>query len=382
MDFDELSSVRDLFFESAVDPTRWCEALDRLTSVFDGWGTTLVVMDKIAARPSGVWLSRNWDPGGMDLYATHYGRLDPAWPIVGAQTPLGQIGSCTQFISEEFVRRNEFYNEFLIPQGGRYLTGGRLFEDDREIVGMSVHSGRQRGPLGEDEVALLRTIWPSLMTAIQVSRRLAAASFDADRSHIMGMAEAFDRMSCGAILMDRAGRVVHANRRATHHLGDSLRISNNRLSARDGTSDARLQQVIRSELTHSGELRGRATVRIARPHAAPLFAFVMPILNASSHGGAAASSLIMLVDPTEQRRVSSATMIDFYGLTPAEARIAAVIGAGRSVEDAATQCGIQISTAQTHLKRIFHKMGIGRQAQLVSIVSRLAAIDEAANDQG
>ncbi len=178
MDINAISRVRDLFFSAAINRATWEDALDALTDLFNGWGATLVIVDKETNRPSAGWLGGRWDPQGLKNYVSYYGRLDPAWPIVGARTPLGQVGSCTRFISDDFVRRSEFYQDFLIPEGGRFLTGGRLLEDKAEIVGMSVHTGNGRGPLRDQEFAIFQSMWPSLMTAIQVWRRLARANID------------------------------------------------------------------------------------------------------------------------------------------------------------------------------------------------------------
>ncbi len=58
-------------------------------------------------------------------------------------------------------------------------------------------------------------------------------------------------------------------------------------------------------------------------------------------------------------------------MTEAEARIAARLGAGRSLNEAAADLGVRPSTARTHLKGIFHKVGVRRQADLVVLLSRL-----------
>lgn len=47
-----------------------------------------------------------------------------------------------------------------------------------------------------------------------------------------------------------------------------------------------------------------------------------------------------------------------FDLTLKEALLAGVLATGLSLKDAATQCGIQDSTARTHLERIFRKAGV------------------------
>ena len=366
--------VRDMFYEAALDNTRWGPALDALTNLFDGWGVTLFVMDKEAGRPSAGWLGGRWDPRGLELYIAHYGQLDPTWPIIGAQTPLGQVGSCTKFIDDGFVRKNEFYQEFLIPYGGRYLTGGRLFEDASEIVGMSVHSGGKRGPLREREVACFQAIWPSLMTATQVSRRLARADLDISISRLSGMLDAFERMSCAAVLLDASGRVLAMNQRAELSLKESLRIANGRIVAKNRDSDANLQKLIASTIKPAQGFGDNAAVRILRPNGRSLMAFVMPVLGVQKYGFKAPAALIVFIDPSEGHNSIDAILVGAYGLTPAEARVASILGTGLSLQETANQIGIQYETVRSHLKIIFQKIGIRRQPELAVILARIAMV--------
>ncbi|MBC7051945.1 helix-turn-helix transcriptional regulator, partial [Salmonella enterica subsp. enterica serovar Enteritidis] len=57
----------------------------------------------------------------------------------------------------------------------------------------------------------------------------------------------------------------------------------------------------------------------------------------------------------------------FFELTPQEARVAAAIAAGQSLKQAAGLIGIRVSTARTHLRRIFGKTGTSQQSQLVAL---------------
>jgi DNA-binding CsgD family transcriptional regulator len=58
-----------------------------------------------------------------------------------------------------------------------------------------------------------------------------------------------------------------------------------------------------------------------------------------------------------------------YGLTPAETRLLESLLAGRNLAETATSLGVALTTAKTHLDRIFQKTGVRRQAELM----RLAA---------
>ena len=61
------------------------------------------------------------------------------------------------------------------------------------------------------------------------------------------------------------------------------------------------------------------------------------------------------------------------GLSPAEARLAEAVGQGATLRDYADARGFSSETARTHMRTIFAKLGIGRQAELVAMLTRLAS---------
>ena len=57
-----------------------------------------------------------------------------------------------------------------------------------------------------------------------------------------------------------------------------------------------------------------------------------------------------------------------FDLTPAEARMASQITEGKSIEQISSATGIAQNTIRTHLKSVFQKTGVQRQAELVSLL--------------
>ncbi len=55
-------------------------------------------------------------------------------------------------------------------------------------------------------------------------------------------------------------------------------------------------------------------------------------------------------------------------MTPAEARLAAGLAAGKSLAEIAEEAGLSIHTARWTLKRIFARTGARRQSELVSML--------------
>ncbi len=54
------------------------------------------------------------------LYDQYYGALDPRRSVVEA-AGVGELVSCQDFLSDEDVARSEFFQDYQIPIGVRYL---------------------------------------------------------------------------------------------------------------------------------------------------------------------------------------------------------------------------------------------------------------------
>jgi DNA-binding CsgD family transcriptional regulator len=64
-----------------------------------------------------------------------------------------------------------------------------------------------------------------------------------------------------------------------------------------------------------------------------------------------------------------------FGFTPAEARLAAALAEGLTLEEFATTKGISVGTARAQLKSAMEKADVHTQAQLVGTILRsLAAL--------
>ena len=85
----------------------------------------------------------------------------------------------------------------------------------------------------------------------------------------------------------------------------------------------------------------------------------------------APAMMVLLNDPSQPGPTDPEPLLRLMGLTPSEAALAALIGAGRTLAEAAAVRGITQNTARSTLKVVFSKLGLRRQADLAQIVTRL-----------
>lgn len=81
--------------------------------------------------------------------------------------------------------------------------------------------------------------------------------------------------------------------------------------------------------------------------------------------GSGAGALLFIGDSSASTRPPSDRLRIVYGLTEAEARVASLIVAGLDLAGIAASVGVSMNTAKFHLKTVFGKIGVARQADLV-----------------
>jgi DNA-binding CsgD family transcriptional regulator len=77
---------------------------------------------------------------------------------------------------------------------------------------------------------------------------------------------------------------------------------------------------------------------------------------------------------SQEPAVPSEVIQKLFGLTPKEATLALRLAAGESLLEASERLGIKPNTARTHLRSIFTKTGVDRQAKLVRALLRSVAM--------
>lgn len=119
---------------------------------------------------------------------------------------------------------------------------------------------------------------------------------------------------------------------------------------------------------------GRAAAALPRDHRLPLTLRCTRLPPARSTGQV--RLLVTLRDP-ETEGLNPELAQAMFGLTPAEARVAAALANGHSTEQIALGLGVQTNTVLAHIKRVLTKTGAARQVELVSLLLRSAAMTNA-----
>jgi DNA-binding CsgD family transcriptional regulator len=190
---------------------------------------------------------------------------------------------------------------------------------------------------------------------------------------------ALDHLGAAVVIADSDGRVIQTNRVAERVLqrGDGLRIRNGKLGALDVSESAGLEAAIASAAVEQKTPAAIGRMRVRRHDGRLPYVLTVAPLGADLTVYGRPLAMIVLTDPDECSP-SEGDLAEFFGLSPAESRLAVALLAGKKLSEVAMEFGVQITTLRTQLSSILRKTGVTRQVDLIRLLSNVQVIPEGA----
>lgn len=341
-----LLNIIDVVYEAGTD--------------FDKWGRTLELLaDWVGAEDAGLgvaasgaipWLvAPRTDPDFLALYP-NYQSGDVVWQNIARSGPGGALADAS-VVELDDLKRNAFQNEWSAPQGYHHRLGATLFDDAESQTVLILPC---RKVIERNQLNRLDAILPHLRRALRFSITCAR-----DQGYMRYSDTLVDASDRPFIVMDCAGKVLNLNSVAERWLAASADVIGKLsefarfLSARQSTAELPTDTAI---------------IPGTRLQYVPLRSQLMPPLPGCP------AVLFYGAAPTDADRIE--ILRRKFGLTGAEALLAFEMRHGDGRRAAAERRGISYATARSHLSRIFDKMGVSRQAELVRILGEISEISE------
>lgn len=175
-----------------------------------------------------------------------------------------------------------------------------------------------------------------------------------------------ERLGRPAALVSRQGRILFLNHDAEALLSGV--VSEGRMHAWRPQQQMQLDSAIADALEPTARPLGDP---FALEHPDLCRKIIVQTIPVSAALAGEPAALLLLSDPNVSVRSDPVPALQLLGLTPAEARIAALVGGGRSPINAAQQLGLTENTVRSALRIVYDKLVIQRQSELAMIVARL-----------
>lgn len=347
-------------YDCVLTPAGLPQALTALTAWIGADGFHLLGWDRSAASSAFAFVSRQFSGAALEACNRHYGAIDPRRERLHALAP-GQSFLCHEAFDSRFVRRSEFYQDFLLRHDMRFLMGAEARSD----VILALLRARAQRPFDARSRRRLLHALPHLGRALRALRYVTAVD---ERANVL--AQSLTSLTTGVMSLDPAGRPTCLNTVAetASHDGGLLSVVAGRLRAHHPLDEEALMRGLR-EVRSGGE---PVVLRfVARPPA-PRRTVHLLLLRASNLEGPGRVIVLVQTDQ-ELRRPAARHLAQVFGLSTAESRLVQALMEGDSVETYAARAGVSVATARSQVRAVLVKTGTRRHVELLRLAAALPA---------
>lgn len=187
-----------------------------------------------------------------------------------------------------------------------------------------------------------------------------------------GVEQALDLVAVGVVLLDGSGRLLHANS-AAYELaaaGDCIRIQAEGVGALEAGSARALRHSISEMLVvaKAGDEKMVGVLLHRMSGAGPVSALACALPTREADQACVSALALFLSSPERRGRAPETLLMELFGLTPAEARVAGSLANGARTVDVAEELGVSQTTIAFHMRNLFQKTGTNRQADLIALI--------------
>jgi len=345
-------------YEAAATPELWPAVLDQIAQAVSAFGACFVhrsgeqvrfvVSPRMEQELAPAYVEGGWVT-----------RDDRVPPVIAEHHPGFRVDP--DYWTEAQVSEMPIYRDFLLPRGMN-ASAASLIQGSRDDV---LHVGIEGLPsyaTARDAVPILDAIRPHLARALSLSMKMT-------RTYEQGVVNGLEATGVAAAVISPGGRLRAANELFGCWFGGDVTDLNGNIHFRDVAANQQLRTAL--SLESGKQLGGRSFPirngeKVAVLHCLPL--------KGRSRDVFEADGIALILARPDNRMVPTADLLRLlFDLTPAEARLARLLAEGKTVAEAARECGIQPNTVRAHLKAIYAKTGFARQSDLAIALSSLGA---------
>ena len=370
---DPFDRILASLHEAALDPLKWPAATGLIEEACGITGNCLAVCRGPGMTREEISFARMCFGGQRDeelereYFRDHWSR-DERLPRV-RWMPAGELVPTGDLYTEEEKSVSSTYE----LMGGTDMQRGfhvRLEGPDQSQVVWALGECTDTRGWSSTHIERITRLLPHLRHFASVRQVLADA-----QALGRSLVELLDGSHCGVIQLNHSGRILATNDHAHSLLvkRDGLVDRRGFLRALNRAENVELERLLAGALPPLGIQASGGSMTIRRPsRRTGLAVHVNPVGGREwDFRARQAAVLVLVVDPERQVDIDPGIVAASLGLTAAESRLATMLAAGHTLRDIAAVTGRTEGTVRWHLKQIFRKQGLSRQAELVRRVLSL-----------
>jgi DNA-binding CsgD family transcriptional regulator len=368
MSEEQISQLIGDIYDAALKPELWPRALEGLCG-FVGGSMANIFWQDVAGKSAKKLFEWGNDPRYTDLYMEKYAKIDPLFPAAYFFS-VGEVFSQSDIMPYEELYETRIYKEWIQPQGYIDFVACHLEKSAATCVPTMVIRHERDGVVDDKSKSRMQLIVPHVRRAALVGNVINLRTCEAAT-----LADTLDGLAAGMFLVDKTGRIAHANVSGSTMLDDGsvLRRLSDRLCAVELAADLTLKDVFAA--ADGGDAAvgvNGVAVPLEAPGGARYVAHVLPLTAGARRRAGnryAAVAAVFVHNAVLEALPAPAALARAYDLSAMELSVLLRIVQAGGGPTVAQQLGISEATVRTHLKHIFEKTGAHRQADLVKLVA-------------
>jgi DNA-binding CsgD family transcriptional regulator len=278
-------------------------------------------------------------------------RSTPSFSIIGLCRPRER-------------KRSAIYNELFVPRRMANYAGMRFDLDGREEWFCFVMRAEEAGVIdGKDAASFVRVARTAMNVASLATRLHTMRASD--------MLFGLNASGAAAIILDRQGRVMALTPGAERILGFGLDVTEGFLSSTNPVDGPALSALVHAARNRDAPLARRRFLLRGAGRRRPVLVTIAAVLDAALEALPGGRLLLVLSDLGAGDTGIEVELQDLFGLTDAEASIAAAIFSGGEPAEIARTRGVAEATVRKQISNAYRKLEVNRQAELVRLLAGL-----------
>lgn len=235
-----------------------------------------------------------------------------------------------------------------------------------EALSIALSRTAEQGPADAEGIRKLDSLRPHFARAAVMAARLHLERAKA-------ASQTLAALGLAAMVLDDGGKVLAANNLIENladyvcwRAGDKVTLQDRRA---DDTLTEALMRIARND--HGGvrsfPVRGATTDT-------PMVGHVLPVRLSARDIFGSSSSVFVLLPVTAPNSPPVELVMSLFDLTPAEARVARGLAAGKTVDDLAADNSVSPNTVRVQVRGVLEKTGCQRQTDVVSLLGGISVV--------
>ncbi|MCP1216958.1 hypothetical protein NKW53_12885 [Acetobacter orientalis] len=360
------NKIVENIYQSSLEKEHWDSTLASIAQALDYEGIAIVPDDQ---EETLLKISSSTNKQSDFEYYNHYISQNPMRTFSHLYKGKQIVVSDLNYISKDKMAKSAYYVDFLNKYGCAYSE--RLHISEKNV---SCTIAAQRG------LKYLNRDTPPELTIDLFSNHIKMSllflkKMNLDNSLNYKLSGLYDRMDFGVCLITHDNKILFLNRSIQENKNDLFYVSKDNIIFYSNHNENLWRKLLNSkkDIIYSN-IHSEITTFIDKNNH-KILARIMPLpaIIADHFGTTARCQMVFFYDlkPSQNNIID---LLRSLGLSHSEAQLAQRIGHLETLKESAQNLCISYETARSSLKKVFSKLNINTQNELVSLVTKLSFI--------